>query len=235
MKYRYVIGDCCDPYWNLAYEQSLFSFADQDTAVLFLWQNRHTIVVGRNQDVYSECRADEFMCDKGYIARRRSGGGAVYHDMGNLNFSIICRNEFVRRNRYQELLVRVLKRFSIYAEFNGRNDLLLDGAKFSGNAVFTDGGITCQHGTILIAADIGKMSYFLTPDESKLSRNHVKSVSSRVVNLNEADGRITVDSMRKVMIMESKAEPLPVLPSKNDIERYADFYRNKEWIFGGKI
>lgn len=235
MKYQYVIGDCCDPYWNLAYEQSLFSFADPDTTVLFLWQNHHTIVVGRNQNVYSECRAEEFLSDKGSIARRRSGGGAVYHDMGNLNFSIICRDEFVRRNRYQDLLVRVLKRFSIHAEFNGRNDLLLDGAKFSGNAVFTDGGITCQHGTLLIAADIEKISCFLTPHESKLSRNHVKSVSSRVMNLNEADGRITVDSMRQVMIMESEAEPLPVLPPKNDIERYVEFYRSKEWIFGGKI
>lgn len=235
MKYRFVVGDCCDPYWNLAYEQSLFSFADSDIIVLFLWQNHHTIVIGRNQNINSECKTEEFLADGGMIARRRSGGGAVYHDMGNLNFSIICRDNFVQMNRYQDLLVRVLKRFSINAESNGRNDLILDGAKFSGNAVFADGGVTCQHGTILIDTDIRKMSYFLTPDESKLSRNHVKSVSSRVMNLNEADGRITVDSMRQAMIAESEAEPIPILPAKSDIEYFAAFYRRKEWIFGGKI
>lgn len=233
--FKYVIGDCCDPYWNLAYEQSLFSSVNQDTAVLFLWQNDHTIVIGRNQDVYSECKAEEFLADEGKIARRRSGGGAVYHDMGNLNYSIICKDESAGNIKYQDLLTHALKRFSIHAEYNGRNDLLLNGVKFNGNAVFTERGVTCWHGTILIDADIGKMSYFLTPGESKLKRNHVKSVSSRVMNLSEADARITVDSMRQAMIEVAQAEPLAALPSESDVERYARFYSGKEWTFGGKV
>lgn len=235
MKYKYIIGEYYDPYLNLAYEQSLFSFADSDTVILFFWQNQHTVVIGRNQDVYSECRVREFLADGGTIARRRSGGGAVYHDMGNLNFSIICNDKVVQSIRYQDLLIRSLKKFSLDTKFNGRNDLTLNGVKFSGNAFFTDGGITCQHGTILIASDILKMSRFLTPDKSKLSRNHVKSISSRVMNLCEADSRITVDSMRWAMIEESGAEKLRELPKQNDVEHFSVFYRRKEWIFGGKV
>lgn len=234
MKYRYVQSDSYNPYWNLAYEQSLFLMAGPDTVVLFLWQNNHTIVAGRNQDIYSECRVEEFEANGGTIARRKSGGGAVYHDLGNLNFSIICRETSAGENRYQDLLIRVLRRFSFQAEFNGRNDLLLNGAKFSGNAVWRSGGVVCQHGTVLISCDIGKMEYYLTPDKDKLNRNHVKSVSSRVVNLGGLNSRVSVDSIRQAMIEETAAKKMDGFPKERDVEQAVRFFRRQEWIYGGK-
>jgi len=234
MEYRYAMGEKHDPYWNLAFEQSLFPMAAPDMAILFLWQNSHTIVAGRNQDIYAECRVKEFVDGKGLVARRRSGGGAVYHDLGNLNFSIICRERDAGKNRYQDILIQVLKRFSLKAEFNGRNDLLVEGAKFSGNAMWKGGGVVCQHGTVLVSCDIKKMAYYLTPEKCKLDRNNVKSVGSRVINLGDVDGRINVDSVKQVMIEETGAKKMRVLPKNRDVEHAAAFFRSREWIYGGK-
>lgn len=212
MKYFYVLSDSTDPYQNLAMEQALFQYADEDTAVLFLWQNDNTIVIGRNQDPYVECKAEEFLASGGRIARRRSGGGAVYHDLGNLNFSIICLERLAKKDEYQQLVTKALKTFGFAAEFNGRNDLLIRGKKFSGNAFYTDGKVLCQHGTILIHTDIEKMSYYLTPSTEKLARNHVRSVESRVVNLHDISENISVEAMRQAMIAVAKAELLICIP-----------------------
>lgn len=234
MKYNYVTIDCTNPYRNLAYEQSLFEFVEPGQAILFLWQNDNTIVVGRNQDVYKECLVEEFMKNGGRIARRRSGGGAVYHDMGNLNFSIICAEPEAQECAYQKVIKKAVKKFGIDAEFNGRNDLVIDGRKFSGNAAYSDGKILCQHGTILIASDMNRMNDYLTPDASKLGRNHVKSVSSRVINLGCLAEGICVDSMKRAMVSEVDAAPMKKLPSDDVVKGLEMFYSDKNWIFGGE-
>ena len=233
MEFKYLIGTETEPYRNLAIEQELMKSVKCGTAILYLWQNDNTIVVGRNQDVYSECRVDAFLEEGGYIARRHSGGGAVYHDTGNLNFSILCNATEEKFCGYQKILKDVLSEFGVKSEYNGKNDILVDGKKCSGNATYADGDRVCQHGTLLISTDIERMVSFLTPEKSKLVRNHVSSIASRVINLREFSGSINVESMKKMFIRITEASKLEYTPDKNRIDELTNFYKSQKWVYGG--
>lgn len=233
--YKYICSENTSPYYNLALERSLFDFVDEDTVILYLWQNSHTIVIGKNQNAYAECKVDEFIKDGGTLARRPSGGGAVYHDLGNLNFSIICNESIAKEHTYQRIVKEALSYFGIVSEFNGRNDLTVDGKKFSGNAFYVKDDVLCQHGTILINSDFKELSKYLTPDISKLERNHVKSVEYRVVNLSEISDKITVESMKEAMIKATNAVRLEEEPTESKVEEYKKIFENDEWILEGKI
>lgn len=233
--YKYICSENTSPYYNLALERSLFDFVDEDTVILYLWQNSHTIVIGKNQNAYAECKVDEFIKDGGTLARRPSGGGAVYHDLGNLNFSIICKESIAKEHTYQRIVKEALGYFGIVSEFNGRNDLTVDDKKFSGNAFYVKDDVLCQHGTILINSDFKELSKYLTPDISKLERNHVKSVESRVVNLSEISDKITVGSMKEAMIKATNAVRLEEEPTESKVEEYKKIFENDEWILEGKI
>lgn len=232
--YKYICSENTSPYYNLALERSLFDFVDEDTVILYLWQNSHTIVIGKNQNAYAECKVDEFINDGGNLARRPSGGGAVYHDLGNLNFSIICKESIAKEHTYQRIVKEALRFFGIVSEFNGRNDLTVDDKKFSGNAFYVKDDVLCQHGTILINSDFKELSKYLTPDISKLERNHVKSVESRVVNLSEISDQITVESMKEAMIKATNAVRLGKAPTESKVEEYKKIFENDEWILEGK-
>ena len=232
--YKYICSENTSPYYNLALERSLFDFVDEDTVILYLWQNSHTIVIGKNQNAYAECKVDEFIKDGGTLARRPSGGGAVYHDLGNLNFSIICKESIAKEHTYQRIVKEALSYFGIVSEFNGRNDLTVDDKKFSGNAFYVKYDVLCQHGTILINSDFKELSKYLTPDISKLERNHVKSVESRVVNLSEISDKITVESMKEAMIKATNAVRLEEEPTESKVEEYKKIFENDEWILEGK-
>jgi lipoyltransferase and lipoate-protein ligase len=232
--YKYICSENTSPYYNLALERSLFDFVDEDTVILYLWQNSHTIVIGKNQNAYAECKVDEFIKDGGTLARRPSGGGAVYHDLGNLNFSIICKESIAKEHTYQRIVKEALSYFGIVSEFNGRNDLTVDDKKFSGNAFYVKDDVLCQHGTILINSDFKELSKYLTPDISKLERNHVKSVESRVVNLSEISDKITVESMKEAMIKATNAVRLEEEPTESKVEEYKKIFENDEWILEGK-
>ena len=233
--YKYICSENTSPYYNLALERSLFDFVDEDTVILYLWQNSHTIVIGKNQNAYAECKVDEFIKDGGTLARRPSGGGAVYHDLGNLNFSIICNESIAKEHTYQRIVKEALGYFGIVSEFNGRNDLTVDDKKFSGNAFYVKDDVLCQHGTILINSDFKELSKYLTPDISKLERNHVKSVESRVVNLSEISDKITVESMKEAMIKATNAVRIGEVPTESKVEEYKKIFENDEWILEGKI
>ena len=232
--YKYICSENTSPYYNLALERSLFDFVNEDTVILYLWQNSHTIVIGKNQNAYAECKVDEFIKDGGTLARRPSGGGAVYHDLGNLNFSIICKESIAKEHTYQRIVKEALGYFGIVSEFNGRNDLTVDDKKFSGNAFYVKDDVLCQHGTILINSDFKELSKYLTPDISKLERNHVKSVESRVVNLSEISDKITVESMKEAMIKATNAVRIDEIPEGSIVEEYKKIFENDEWILEGK-
>lgn len=232
--YKYICSENTSPYYNLALERSLFDFVDEDTVILYLWQNSHTIVIGKNQNAYAECKVDEFIGAGGTLARRPSGGGAVYHDLGNLNFSIICKESIAKEHTYQRIVKETLRIFGIVSEFNGRNDLTVDDKKFSGNAFYVKDDVLCQHGTILINSDFKELSKYLTPDISKLERNHVKSVESRVVNLSEISDKITVESMKEAMIKATNAVRIGEVPTESKVEEYKKIFENDEWILEGK-
>ena len=234
MKYRYVVGTKKDPYYNLAMEQSLMEFVDEQTSVVFLWQNDKTIVVGRNQDVNAVCDKEKFLDWGGRIARRRSGGGAVYHDMGNLNYSLLSTSLNKEKLLYQDLMLTLMKQYAVEAAYNGRNDILIDGRKISGNAEYTDGLKVCQHGTILVQSDIHIMTRFLTPSVSKMTRNHVSSIGSRVMNLCDVIEHISVQSIIENMIQITGAEELNQTVDLKSIKDNIEFYSDAKWVYGGK-
>lgn len=235
MRYFYVMGNSTSPYFNLALERKLLTKAVGENVILFLWQNDNTIVLGRNQDVYRECRVKEFLNDKGTLARRLSGGGAVYHDLGNLNFSLIGEKGIMEHYPSHQLIVSMLRENGLEAEFNGRNDLLVKGRKVSGSAFYVNGNTQCLHGTLLVYTDIGKMERYLTPGKEKLLRNSVGSVGTRVANLADFSEQVTVERLCETLIEMTGAHPLetgkfPVL-EEGDIQKFSA----KEWIYGGKF
>lgn len=233
MKCNYVIADCVDPYRNLATEQFLMKYVTEGVFILFLWQNDNTVVIGRNQDPYAECMVDELFKTGGHLARRRSGGGTVYHDLGNLNFSILTHKNDKKKISYQWLVGTALKKFGIDTEHNGRNDLICRGCKFSGNAVYEDEDCCCQHGTILVSLNIQRMSNLLTPNKGKLDRNHVSSVYSRVMNLCEMSSDITIESVREEILTVCGGSMLEYEQNDNEIDSLTDFYASEEWLYGG--
>lgn len=175
-----------DPWKNLAREEYLVNRCYDDEAVLYLWRNAHTVVIGRNQNAWTECRLDLLEAEGGRLARRSSGGGAVYHDLGNLNYSFILPRRLYSMKRQLGVVLHALGTLGITAAFSGRNDLVFHNRKFSGNAYQLTRRMGLHHGTLLFSVDIGLLSRYLNVDPEKLRSKGVGSVSSRVVNLQEA-------------------------------------------------
>ena len=146
------------PYRNLAMEEYMTNHVPDGTCILFLWQNRHTVVIGRNQNCWKECRVNFLEEEGGYLVRRLSGGGAVFHDLGNLNFTFIVRKPDYDVDRQLQVILEAVRRLGIQAEKTGRNDITVEGRKFSGNAFYQTGDCCYHHGTLLVHADKENMS-----------------------------------------------------------------------------
>ena len=185
--------DCTDPHRNLAVEQALLEAVGEDTCILYLWQNRHTVVIGRNQNAWRECRTGQMETDGVFLARRLSGGGAVFHDLGNLNFTFLVRKPGYDLNRQLGVIVEACRLMGIPAERSGRNDVLTGGRKFSGNAFYEHQGRCYHHGTLLVDVDMAAMGRYLSPSKAKLEAKGVSSVRSRVVNLKELRPDLTIE------------------------------------------
>ena len=180
-----IISDQYNPYLNLAVETYLTDHQKEGVVTMYLWKNERTVVIGLNQNPFSECDVNRLNEEGGHLMRRRTGGGAVYHDLGNLNFSFIADKNDYDVRRQQSVIQEALKFYGLEAEISGRNDLLCQGRKFSGNAFFNGTDNNLHHGTILIRTDGEMMQRYLTVNKAKLQKHGVKSVASRVVNLSE--------------------------------------------------
>lgn len=185
--------DCTDPHRNLAVEQALLEAVGEGECILYLWQNRHTVVIGRNQNAWRECRTGQMETDGVFLARRLSGGGAVFHDLGNLNFTFLVRKPGYDLNRQLGVIVEACRLMGIPAERSGRNDVLTGGRKFSGNAFYEHQGRCYHHGTLLVDVDMAAMGRYLSPSKAKLEAKGVSSVRSRVVNLKELRPDLTIE------------------------------------------
>ena len=236
MKYLVCESRSTDPHYNLALEETLLTRAD-DAVILYLWQNQNTVVIGRNQNPWKECRTALLQQEGGHLARRLSGGGAVFHDLGNLNFTFLMPQGLYDLDRQLSVIQSAVRSFGIEAERSGRNDILARGRKFSGNAFYKNGRQAYHHGTILIDADMEKLSRYLNPSKAKLSAKGVDSVRSRVGNLRELNAGITIDAM-KAALTEAFAEiyggPVEKIECAPD-EALAERYRSWEWNFGQKL
>ena len=200
-KICHYIGKSNDPYRNLAIEQYLMETVGEDTCILYLWQNRQTVVIGRNQNAWAECRTTELNQDGGHLARRLSGGGAVYHDMGNLNFTFLVSKKNYDLQKQLQVIVTACQNLGINAQTTGRNDVAVDGRKFSGNAFFDSKGQAYHHGTLLVDVDMSMLGKYLMPSKAKLQSKGVDSVRSRVVNLKELCPSLSIERMKEEMLL----------------------------------
>ena len=238
----YFIGSCTDPHRNLALEEYLTDTVAEDACVLYLWQNRHTVVIGRNQNAWQECRTTELERDGGTLARRLSGGGAVYHDMGNLNFTFSLRTQDYDLRRQQSVIVEACRALGIPAEISGRNDILTNGCKFSGNSFYSHNGRSFHNGTLLVGVDLASLGRYLTPSRAKLESKGVASVRSRVINLTELKPDLTVACLARTMV--EAFETVYGLKAKElreqdldaaEIERRYQRFHSYEWVYGKSV
>ena len=189
-----------DPFVNLALEKYLLQAVQENQCILYLWQNQNTVVIGRNQNAWAECRVAALEADGGKLVRRLSGGGAVFHDLGNLNFTFLVPESQYDLDRQLEVIRQACLMAGIQTEKSGRNDLLAEGRKFSGNAFYHAGGKAYHHGTILIDVDGEKLQRYLSPPAAKLAAKGVSSIRSRVVNLKELAPELTCAQMKAYLI-----------------------------------
>ncbi len=230
------------PYRNLAMEEYMTSHEEKGECILFLWQNRHTVVIGKNQNCWKECKVSELESDGGYLVRRLSGGGAVYHDLGNLNFTFMVKRPDYDVDRQLQVIITALGLLGIHSEKTGRNDVTADGRKFSGNAFYRSGDCCYHHGTLLLDVDKGQMSRFLNVSREKLASKSVASVKSRVVNLKELRPDLTVELMKETLVKAfSQVYGLPArrmdeseLP-QDEIQGLTDRFQSWDWKYGRKI
>lgn len=195
------MGRGYNPHENLALEEVLLRRVPKDSCILYLWQNQRTVVIGKNQNAWKECRVRELEEEGGHLARRLSGGGAVFHDLGNLNFTFLLNTEDYDLSRQMEVILRAVNSLGIPAQKSGRNDVtVLDGRKFSGNAFYHHGGKSYHHGTLMLHVDKEMVSRYLNVSAAKLASKGVDSVKSRVVNLQELVPAITVDTMKQALV-----------------------------------
>lgn len=225
---------------NQALEAALTEYVGEDEAALYLWSNSDAVVIGRNQDAYAECRVDALESAGGMLARRLSGGGAVWHDGGNLNFSFISCEKDEDKDANFGIVLSALASLGIHAELGGRNDLMLNGAKFGGSAYYRRDGKALHHGTVMVNTTPDAVARYLTPPSEKFEGKAVKSVASRVAPLESALPGITVqnvaDALRNAFAAAyPEAEMRVILPVSLGAERvmkWAGFFPRDDWRYG---
>ena len=233
-------SDGLDPYRNLAIEQHLLESVLGGCCLLYLWRNERTVVIGRNQNAWAECRTALLSEDGGHLARRLSGGGAVYHDLQNLNFTFLMQSEDYDLARQLSVIQRACALCGIETEVSGRNDLLAQGRKFSGNAFYHHEGRSYHHGTLLVDTDGEAMKRYLSLSKAKLQAKGVESVRARVVNLKELDPSITVETLKAAMksaFSEVYGLPVSAPPVLDEtcIDELTKHYASDAWLFGQKL
>ncbi len=179
-----IIRHETDPYFNLAAEEYVMEQFPQDC--FMLWRNAPAIIVGRHQNTLAEIDIDYVRAHDIPVVRRLSGGGAVFHDLGNLNFTFIAADSArLDFQRFSQPILAALQAMGVPAVFEGRNDLTIAGRKFSGNAQYVHSGRVLHHGTLLFTARMADISAALRPNPAKFDDKAVKSVRSRVTNISE--------------------------------------------------
>ncbi len=240
MKTKLFISTSTNPWFNLAFEEYLVSTVSEDEIVFYLWQNQHTVVIGKHQNPWREVLVKELEEAEGKLARRLSGGGAVYHDLGNLNFTFVMHKKHENLHRQLDVIVHAVQSLGIEATFSGRNDILADGKKFSGNAFYHGKENYYHHGTVLVDVDMTSLGKYLNVSMKKLAAKGVESVKSRVVNLKTLNPDITIPLVRQALADAFEKEYGSVGAvykiTEQDVpeaakERYAH-YASWDWRFG---
>ena len=200
MKLRILKSEVTNPWFNLATEDWIFQELDPGSHTLFLWRNAETVVIGRSQNPWIECKTEKMEQDGVYLARRQSGGGAVFHDLGNTNFTFLSPKKDYNQDANFQIIINALKKLGIEATQSGRNDLQVGERKISGSAFKHATDRSFHHGTVLVNANMQKLGDYLNPHPLKLQAKGIKSVRSRVANLVDFNDSITHESLSEAII-----------------------------------
>jgi lipoate-protein ligase A len=240
----YIRNDSNDPYFNMALEEYVIKSMDPSKEYFILWQNRPVVVIGKNQNAIEEVNLEYVRKNDIAVVRRLSGGGAVYHDLGNVNFTYVVDyrpEDFNSIERFARAVVKALEKLGVNAEFTGRNDITIDGRKISGNAQYLYKKRLLHHGTLLFDSDVTRLSQALNVKPQKISSKGVKSVKSRVANIREyLKEDISIEDFKELVvkyIFEVEGQPVTeyrLTPEDlNEITRLRnEKYATWEWNFG---
>ena len=236
---KYLTNASTDPHYNMAFDEFCLERLQADKPVFYLWQNRPAVIIGLNQSAYAEVNL-RYLEENGIVlARRVTGGGAVYHDLQNLNYTITGRIRDLEKDfpAYVETMVRALQALGVPAELSGRNDILVDGRKCSGYAKRVSRNRLMIHGTLMYDVDIDALTKALAAPGSKLSAAGVASVRSRVANLKEYLPQFShiaeFQQALQEMIAGTDGEIVLSPDQLAAVEADADAkFRTWDWIFG---
>ena len=239
-KLQVVISNQYDPFLNRAVESYLTDRQEEGIVTMYLWKNQQTVVIGYNQNPYSECNVKLLLDEGGHLMRRGTGGGAVYHDLGNINFSFIADKSLYDVTKQLSVIQDALLSYGLQTEISGRNDLTFQGRKFSGNAFAKGQCNDLHHGTILIKTDGAMMQRYLIVDKAKLLKNGVKSVVSRVINLSEAVPDLTSENIKQPLMASfekvygGQAEMLDfdTLINNAEVQAIREHISSHDFLFG---
>ena len=234
---KYVYSKSTDPYWNLALEQYLFDSGDE--SYFMLWQNDNAIIIGKNQNTSMEINEDFVKDNDIKVVRRLSGGGAVYHDLGNLNFTFITdsRSSKIDFSVFCGPVIQALKSLGVTAELSGRNDMTIGGKKFSGNAMYQTADRTLCHGTLMFDSNLEMLSGALKASKQRFKG--VKSTPSAVTNIKPwMKGDFTIgeflaalkEFMFKTYALTEYCLTPPQLARVDKLR--ADVYSTRDWNYG---
>lgn len=234
-----------DPRINLAIEEYALTHVDlekEDMYFLF-YVNEPSIIIGKNQNTIEEINVDYVEENNIHVVRRLSGGGAVYHDLGNLNFSFLTKddgNSFHNFKKFTKPIVQALNELGVPAKLSGRNDIEVNGKKISGNAQFASKGRMFSHGTLMLDSEVEHVVKALNVKDEKIQSKGIKSIRSRVANINDfLDEKLTMDEFKHLIlqhIFDGKDDiPTYTLTKEdwNKIEKISEKrYRNWDWNYG---
>lgn len=239
----YIRNNDNRPQFNLALEQYVFDSLNQFDEIFLLWINEPSIIVGKNQNTIQEINLDYIKKNNINVVRRLSGGGAVYHDYGNLNYTIISKSKETSAFNFEAFsqpVIEVLGELGVKAEFSGRNDITIDGKKFCGNAQYMKKGKVLHHGAMLFDTDLEVLGKALKVSKDKIASKGIKSVRSRVTNIKEhLKENITVEDFKQLLLEHMFKENQAIQEYKLTEEDYANInklmeerYATWEWNFG---
>ncbi len=232
-----------DPRINLAIEEYAVKNLDINETYLLFYINEPSIIIGKNQNTIEEINTEYVEKNGIHVVRRVSGGGAVYHDLGNLNFSFITKDDgdsFHNFKKFTEPVVEALRKMGVNAELSGRNDLMAEGKKISGNAQFSTKGRMFSHGTLMFNSEIDHVVSALKVRKDKIESKGIKSIRSRVANISEfMDEKMSIEEFKSLLlkyIFPDVAEIPQYVLTEEDWEKIHQLSKEKyqawEWNYG---
>lgn len=230
MNKKIFLSTNVDPYWNQMIEKKLFDSVSKDEMILFLYVNEPCVVIGRNQNPWQEVSLDCLEVNNVKLLRRISGGGTVYHDLGNLNFSFISHKDFHNIEEQMEVIIKAGKRLGIDLHLTSRKDIFCQDKKVSGNAFYNRGFKRLHHGTLLIDLDTRDLWKILKFDHEAFKSKSIPSVRSPVVNLKFLNPNLNLETFRDAIIHEYGGEIMEEFP-EFDEKAYLDF-KSWQWLYG---